>query len=119
MKKGKITRTYLPQCRLAQLRVQCIAEGPRVTNHPVLQSSSFPDPVPVGVGVWRPILETHSGESILWGVQGAKISTESCQKPPEAPPDTQGPPQRSPKGSSAAPGAQMSMVSGSILNLMS
>ena len=24
---------------------------------PVLQSSSFPDPVPVGVGVWRPILE--------------------------------------------------------------
>ena len=46
------------------MRVQCKAEGP-VTSYPVfqfsslpvLQSSSFPDPVPVGVGVWRPILE--------------------------------------------------------------
>ena len=49
-------------------------QGP-VSSPPVFQSSSlpvsrFPDPVPVGVGVWSRSLETHSGESILRGVQG-------------------------------------------------
>ena len=50
---------------------------------PVLQSSSFPDPVPVGVGVWRPILENP----FLGGCRG-----DTC-----GPPRGFLPPRRSPR----------------------
>ena len=43
------------------------------SSPPVFQSSRFPDPVPVGVGVWSRSLETPSGESILRGVQGGPV----------------------------------------------
>ena len=57
------------------------------SSFPVLQSSRFPDPVPVGVGVWSRSLETHSGESILRGVQGAPLRASSwIPTPQEAPP---------------------------------
>ena len=62
---------YPPPCR----RHSCVYNvhtGPCIqsSSFPVLQSPRFPDPVPVGVGVWSRSLETHSGESILRGVQG-------------------------------------------------
>ena len=72
------------------MRVQCKAEGPvssspvfQFSSLPVLQSSSFPDPVPVGVGVWRPILENP----FLGGCRGA----------PRVPPRGFLPPRRSPR----------------------
>ena len=52
----------------AQLRVQCIVRVLypvlQFSSPPVFQSSRFPDPVPVGVGVWRPILEYP-----IWKIQ--------------------------------------------------
>ena len=63
-----------PTVPQAQLRVQCphraLYPVLQFSSPPVFQSSRFPDPVPVGVGVWSRSLETHSGESILRGVQG-------------------------------------------------
>ena len=57
------------------------------SSFPVLQSTSFPDPVPVGVGVWRSFLETHSGESILRGVQGGPFRAGAwIPTPQEGPP---------------------------------
>ncbi len=84
-KYRKVSAT-VPQ---AQLRVQCKAEGPVIqsSSFPVLQFSRFPDPVPVGVGVWSRSLETHSGESILRGVQGGPLrGPEWIPTPQEGPP---------------------------------
>ena len=61
----------------AQLRVQSLPQA-QVTSPPVfqfssrsvVQSSNFPDPVPVGVGVWRPILENP----VLGGCRGTLAS---------------------------------------------
>ena len=71
----------------AQLLVQCKAEGP-VFQSSSFPGSSFPDPVPAGVGVWRSILESHSGESILRGVQATPLRPvawipTSQEEPPE------------------------------------
>ena len=72
------------------MRVQCKAEGPvtsspvfQFSSLPVLQSSSFPDPVPVGVGVWRPILENP----FLGGCRGASsLAAAWIATPLEEPP---------------------------------
>ena len=72
----------------AQLRVQ----ARRRPSLPVfqfsrIQFSRFPDPVPVGVGVWSRSLETHSGESILRGVQGRRPRPPAwIPTPQEGPP---------------------------------
>ena len=75
----------------AQLRVQCIHRALypvlQFSSPPVFQFSRFPDPVPVGVGVWSRSLETHSGESILRGVQGGpRRALEWIPTPQEGPP---------------------------------
>ena len=67
------------------MRVQCKAEGPvtsspvfQFSSLPVLQSSSFPDPVPVGVGVWRSFLENP----FLGGCRGAHFVRSRGLLPP-------------------------------------
>ena len=71
------------------MRVQCKAEGPvtsspvfQFSSLPVLQSSSFPDPVPVGVGVWRPILENP----FLGGCRGVRCCRPRGFLPPRRSP---------------------------------
>ena len=55
---------------------------------PVLQSSSFPDPVPVGVGVWRPILENP----FLGGCRGdSRVRARGFLPPRRSPPHLSSP----------------------------
>merc|ERR1711924_106399 len=52
-------------------------------NHPVLQSSSFPVlQFSRSSSSWSRSLETHSGESILWGMQGGSPRLAARTPPP-------------------------------------
>ena len=73
----------------AQLRVQCQAKGP-VFQSSSFPGSSFPDPVPAGVGVWSPSSGVPFLESQFWilrGVQeGARRAVAWIPTPQEEPP---------------------------------
>ena len=78
----------MPQAQLrAQARRRQSLPVFQFSSPPVFQFSRFPDAVPVGVGVWSRSLETHSGESILRGVQGGRPrAVEWIPTPQEEPP---------------------------------
>ena len=64
---------YMPPCRKHSCVYNVKPKAP-VTNHPVLQSSSFPIlQFSRSSSSWSRSLETHSGESILRGVQGGPL----------------------------------------------